>query len=56
MKNLRERLRRQLPDMVLILGAAVLTIGVGLIYVPAGLVVGGGMLMVGAILMGGDGV
>lgn len=54
MRHLRETLARWLPDMVLVLGAAVLTTGVGMIYLPAGLIVGGGLLMVGAILNGGD--
>lgn len=54
MKKLREALRGQLPDLVLVLGAAVLTAGVGMIYLPAGLIVGGGLLMAGAILNGGD--
>lgn len=54
MKKLREALRGRLPDMVLVLGAAVLTVGVGMIYLPAGLIVGGGLLMAGAILIGGD--
>lgn len=55
MRKLRETLARWLPDMVLALGAAVLTVGVGMIYLPAGFIVGGGLLMAGAILNGGDG-
>lgn len=54
MKKVREALRGRLADGVLILGAAVLTAGVGMIYLPAGLIAGGGLLMAGAILMGGD--
>lgn len=55
MEKLREALRGWLPDMVLVLGAAVLTVGVGMIYLPAGFIAGGGLLMAGAILNGGDG-
>lgn len=56
MKKLKEALGGRLADLALILGAAVLTAGVGMIYLPAGFIVGGGLLMMGAIMMGGDDV
>lgn len=55
MRKLRETLARWLPDIVLVLGAALLTVGVFMIYLPAGFIAGGGLLMAGAILNGGDG-
>lgn len=54
MERAREILKAALPDMVLIAGAVVLTMGVGMIYLPAGLIVGGGLMMTGALLAGGD--
>lgn len=45
-----ERLR----DAVLLLGALLITLGAGMIYIPAGLIVGGILLIAIAVLDGFD--
>lgn len=56
MENLRKGLVKYAPDLVLIAGAALVTIGAGLYSVPAGFIVAGALLIAGVALssMGGD--
>lgn len=58
MKKLKNALARYVPDLILVAGATAVAVGAGLIYAPAGLIVGGLLAMVGAILScvddGGD--
>lgn len=54
MKHLKKTLPGLLPDLVLALGGGMVAAGFGLIWLPVGLIVGGGILMAAAILIGGD--
>lgn len=45
-----KRLHRSIPELMLTLGAASVSTGVGLIYFPAGLIAAGLFLLVGAAL------
>ena len=42
--------RGLLADALLICGAMMLAVGAGLVYLPAGLLVGGGLCMLGGIV------
>lgn len=59
MKKLVRGLSRYSTDLVLIIGAAAVAVGAGMIYLPAGLIAGGILAMTGAVLSslgsGGDG-
>lgn len=58
--SLRERLVGWLgrwgADLLLAFGAILISVGVGWIYLPAGLIVGGALLIAGGVLLarGGD--
>lgn len=56
MKRLCAALRRCAADILLILGAAAVAVGAGMIYLPAGLISGGVLAIAGAVLesIGGD--
>lgn len=56
MKNLVNCLMGHLGELVLLAGAAAVAVGCGMIYLPAGLIAGGGLAIVGAVLSmwGGD--
>ena len=50
MKRLVKSLVANLNSLALLTGAAVVAVGTGMIYLPAGLIVGGGLMMAGAVL------
>lgn len=55
MKKLVNGLMGHLAELVLVAGAAAVAVGAGMIYVPAGLITGGGLAIAGAVLsMWGD--
>ena len=56
MKKLRQALGRYLAELTLLAGCASITVGAGMAYLPAGLIVGGALVALGAILsmLGGD--
>ena len=56
MRRLYAALRRCAADIVMVLGAAAVAVGAGMIYLPAGLIDGGVLAMAGAVLesIGGD--
>lgn len=54
MRELKNNLAGHLGDFALLGGAVLVSVGAGLIYMPAGLIVGGGLLILGAILGGGS--
>lgn len=54
MKQLRKTLGGKMGDMALLTGAALTSVGAGMVYEPAGLICAGVLLMVGAVLAGGD--
>lgn len=57
MKKLLQAIVRNRLDMVIILGGAAIAVGTSLIYVPAGLIVGGVLAIVFAVASdrgGGD--
>ena len=56
MKKLVKCLATHLGELVLLGGAAAVSVGCGLIYLPAGLIAGGVLSIVGAVLSmwGGD--
>lgn len=54
MKQLRKNLAGLLGDFALFAGAALTSIGTGMIYEPAGVICAGALLMIGAILAGGN--
>lgn len=41
---------RHLPMLALLSGAAAMTVGAGMIYLPAGFLLGGALTMAGAVL------
>lgn len=57
MKKLKQALSELIPDLLLIAGGAAVAVGAGLIYPPAGLIVGGLLVIAGVALSarGGDG-
>ena len=57
MKHLRQALGRYASELVLIAGATAVSVGTGMIYVPAGLIAGGLLAIAGAVLsmLGGGG-
>ncbi|MDN0031623.1 hypothetical protein QVN85_01780 [Oscillibacter valericigenes] len=52
MKNLRKAIAKYATDLVMIAGGAAIAVGAGLIYLPAGLIVGGVLTVAGAVLNG----
>ena len=57
MEKLRKGLARYAGDLVLVAGAAAITVGAGMIYLPAGLSAGGVLAIAGVSLNslgGGD--
>lgn len=57
MKKLRQALGRYLAELILLGGCVSITVGAGMAYLPAGLIVGGALVALGAILSmlgGGD--
>ena len=58
LKNLKKVLGELLGDFILILGAALIAAGVGMIYVPAGVITSGVLVVAGIALAnrggGGD--
>jgi len=50
MKKIANGLVKHLPELALLGGAAVVAVGVGMIYLPAGLIAGGALVMAGAVL------
>lgn len=51
MKEKHPKWRGAVIDLLLIGGAVLVSVGVGLIYLPAGIVAGGVLSIVGAVLM-----
>ena len=57
MKRLLKALARYCNDLALLGGAVAVAVGVGMIYLPAGFIAGGVLVMAGAVLSslgGGD--
>lgn len=54
MKQLKRTLAGRLGDFALLTGAALVSVGAGMIYFPAGLICAGVLLMVGAVAAGDD--
>lgn len=56
MKKLKNALARNATDLVLLAGAAAIAVGAGMIYLPAGLIIGGALAIASAVLntLGGD--
>ena len=54
MKQLRQTLAGRLGDFALVSGAALTSYGAGMIYEPAGVIAAGLLLMLGAVLAGGE--
>lgn len=59
---MKQKIRKQiialLPTVLLVLGAVAVSFGVGMIYIPAGVISGGGWTLLGGVLLikGGDGI
>lgn len=50
MKNLVNCLVKHLAELVMVGGAAAVAVGAGMLSLPAGLIVGGGLAVAGAVL------
>jgi len=50
MKRLVKSLVANLNSLALLAGATVVAVGAGMIYLPAGLIGGGGLMVAGAVL------
>ena len=50
MRKMVKGLAEHLGELVVLAGAAAVTVGVGMIYLPAGLIAGGGLAIAGAVL------
>lgn len=55
MKKLKKAIVKSVPDLILIGGAALVAVGAGMIYLPAGLIVGGVLVIAGVALSAMDG-
>ena len=55
MKNLKKVLSELLGDFILIMGGALIAVGVGMIYVPAGVIAAGLLVVAGIALANRDG-
>lgn len=56
MDKLKNAIHRVVPDVLMLIGAAAITVGVGLYSIPAGMIAGGTLLIIGSVLhvLGGD--
>ena len=58
MEKVKHILRSYALDLIMGVGAAAVTIGAGMIYLPAGWIVGGALVIAGAVInsfsVGGD--
>ena len=50
MEKLKKALIQYASDLVMIGGAAAIAVGAGMIYPPAGLIAGGGLAILGAVM------
>lgn len=50
MKNIARSLAGHLAEIVFLAGAAAVSVGCGLVYLPAGLIAGGVLAMTGAVI------
>lgn len=50
MKQLVKYLAGHLAELVLLTGAVLVSVGAGMVYLPAGLIVGGGLAVAGAVM------
>lgn len=50
MRNMVNCLVKHLPELVMVAGAAAVAVGAGMFCLPAGLIVGGGLAVAGAVL------
>lgn len=50
MKQFWRGLSRYAADLIMVAGAAAVAIGAGMVYLPAGLIVGGMLAVAGAVL------
>ena len=50
MKQFGNSLMRHLPMLALLGGAASMTVGAGMVYLPAGFILGGVLTIIGAVL------
>lgn len=50
MKRIANCLMTHLAELVFVAGAAAISVGTGMIYLPAGLIVGGGVAVAGAVI------
>lgn len=58
MKRLWEALAAAAPTVLVVLGAAAMAVGVGMIYLPAGVIAGGTLAALAGVVLirgGGDG-
>lgn len=58
MNRLKQALGKYAADLILVAGAALVSIGAGMVYLPAGLICAGALAIGGAVLScmgGGDG-
>ena len=58
MKKLRKAMAKYAADVVLIAGAVAVSVGTGMIYLPAGVIAAGVLMIAGVVLSslgGGDG-
>lgn len=51
MKKLLKFMNDALPTGLLVLGAAAVSVGIGMIWLPIGVIVAGGMSIAGGVLM-----
>lgn len=54
MEKIMNALRAAMPDLLLVLAGGLVAAGIGMIYVPAGVIAAGVLLAVGVILDGLD--
>ena len=50
MKQIANCLMTHLPELVFLSGAAAISIGAGMVYLPAGLIAGGVLAVAGAVI------
>ncbi len=56
MKRLWEALAAAAPTVLVVLGAAAMAVGIGMIYLPAGVIAGGALsVLAGVVLIRGGG-
>lgn len=49
--TLRQRLISSLPDAFIVVGSAAMAVSIGMIYLPAGILVAGAMFVLAGVLM-----